>query len=66
MEVNKKLKEYLDAHGITQAFLVKKTGIPHWTICNILSGKRKITAEELGRISNALGVSANIFLESVV
>lgn len=62
MEVNKKLKEYLDAHGITQAFLVKKTGISQEKISNIINSRRKVTADELGRIANALGVSANIFL----
>ena len=62
MEVNKKLKEYLDSHGITQAFLIRKTDIPRSTINNIVNCKRKVTADELGRIANALKVSANIFL----
>ncbi|MGM9969818.1 MAG: helix-turn-helix domain-containing protein [Anaeroplasma sp.] len=62
MEVNKKLKEYLDSHGITQAFLVKKTGISQEKISNIINSRRKVTADELGRIANALEVSANIFL----
>ena len=63
MEVNKKLKEYLDSHGITQAFLVKKTGLPHWVLSNIINGKRRVTADELGKIAVALNVSANIFLD---
>lgn len=62
MEVNKKLKEYLDSHGITQAFLVKKTGISQEKISNIVNLRRKVTADELGKIANALKVSADIFL----
>lgn len=62
MEVNEKIKQYLDEHGISQAFLVNKTGIPHWAISNMLNGKRGITAVELGAIARALDVSADIFL----
>ena len=62
MEVNEKIKQYLEEHGISQAFLVMKTGFPHWAISNMLNGKRKITAPELGAIAKALNVSADIFL----
>ena len=62
MEANKKLREYLDSHGITQAFLIRKTGIPRSALNNIMNGKRKVTADELGKISQALKVSADIFL----
>lgn len=63
MEVNEKIKQYLEEHGISQAFLVNKTGIPHWIISNIVNGKRNVTANELGLISKALNVSADIFLK---
>ena len=62
MDVNKKIKQYLKEHGITQAFLERKTGIPHDILSKILSGKRKLSAQELGVISSALGVKADIFL----
>ena len=41
MEVNEKIKQYLDEHGISQAFLVNKTGIAQEKISNMINGKRK-------------------------
>lgn len=63
MSVNERIKQYLEEHGIKQAFLVKKTGLNKQIISSILNQNRKLTAEELGTIANALGVDANIFLE---
>ena len=62
MKVNEKIKKYLEDHGITQAFLERKTGISHDKLSKILNGKRKLSAQELGIISNALEVNPNIFL----
>lgn len=64
MEANKKIKDYLDNHGITQVFLAKKTGIPYKTINDIVNGVVKLSAENLGKIANALNVGADIFLIS--
>lgn len=66
MSVNERIKQYLEEHGIKQAFLVKKTGIPKEKMSLILNKNRKLTAEELGTIANALGVDANIFLEQII
>lgn len=63
MTINEKIKKYLEEHGIKQAFLVENTGIPHWIISNIINGKRRISADELGKISKALDVDPNIFLK---
>ena len=62
MEVNEKIKQYLEDHGISQAFLVNATGINKFTMSYIVNGKRNITADELGKIAKALNVSADIFL----
>lgn len=62
MSVNERLKQYLEEHGIKQKFLVDKTRICDRTISDMVNKKRKITAEELGKIADALGVSADIFL----
>ncbi len=62
MGVNEKIKQYLEEHGISQTFLVNKTGIAQEKISNMINGKRNITAAELGKISKALNVSADIFL----
>ena len=60
--INFKIKEYIDNHGITQKFLVDKTGITPEKMSNIMNGKRKVTGEELLKIADALKVNANIFL----
>lgn len=62
MEVNKKLKKYLEENGIKQSFLEEKTGISQEKISNMMTGKRKITADELSKICQALKVSADLFL----
>ena len=62
MTVNENLRDYLESHGITQKFLVDKTGITPEKISNIMNGKRKVTGEELLLIARALEVNANIFL----
>lgn len=66
MKVNFKIKQYLEENGITQAFLERKTGIRHDKLSRLLNGKRKMSLEELGKISQALNVPVEFFLESVV
>ncbi len=63
MGVNEKIKQYLEEHGIKQSFLAKKTGISSDIISKIVLNQRNITANELGKISKALNVSADIFLD---
>ena len=62
MDVNKKIKQYLKEHGITQVWLSKTSGVPYKTINDIVNGVIKVSAENLGKISTALNVSADIFL----
>ncbi len=62
MTINEKIKKYLEDHGIKQSFISKKTEIPTDVLSKIVVGQRNITAEELGKISKALNVSADIFL----
>lgn len=63
MAVNQKIKDYLINHGIKQKYIVEKTGLSKGMISDIIRGRRKITAEELGLIAKALKVDANIFLQ---
>ena len=63
MGVNEKIKEYIDTKGITQKFLIDKTGITPEKMSNICNGKRKVTGEELLLIARALEVNPNIFLD---
>lgn len=63
MNCNEKIAKYLYEHGITQTFLANKTGISVKIINAIVNCSRKVTADELGTISKALDVSADIFLD---
>lgn len=50
--LNKKITD----NGIKQSYISKQTNIPVDTISKILSGKRKITAEEFLKICKVLDV----------
>lgn len=65
MEAEKKLKMYLEENGIKQQFVCDKTGIDKVTLSNILNGKRKLTANELLLIANAINVPLNFFTAEV-
>ena len=61
MDCNKKIADYLKDHGITQKYLVIKTGIEPEKVSNIINGKRKITGDELIAICNVLGLTLDYF-----
>ena len=52
--LNGSLKDYVGLIGIKQTYLSEKTNIPVDTISKILNGKRKMSAEELLLICDAL------------
>lgn len=61
MKINANIRKYLEEHGITQTFLAQKAGMKRNAVTSMLNNRRRITAEELSKIANALGVDANIF-----
>lgn len=61
MNANEKLKKYLEEHGITQSFICKQTGLSADKVSNIITCKRKMSADELASIAKALNVSIDIF-----
>lgn len=63
IKVEIKLKQYLEDHGIRQQFICDKTGMDKVTVSNILNGKRKLTANELLNIANALELPLNFFTQ---
>jgi len=65
MEVEIKLKEYLETNGIKQQFICDKTNIDKVALSNVLNGKRKLTANELVNIANALNLPLNFFAKEV-
>lgn len=63
MEVGLKIGKYLKDRGITQAFLVRETGLTASAISDICSGSRKgIDCLEYYRICQALKVDMLTFL----
>ena len=63
MEVGLKIGKYLKDRGITQAFLLRETGLTASAISDICSGSRKgIDCLEYYRICQALKVDMLTFL----
>lgn len=54
--MGKKIKDYIDAHGIKQAFLVEKTNLTKSRVFAICAGSEP-KAYEYYQICNALGLS---------
>jgi plasmid maintenance system antidote protein VapI len=59
--IQNKIKIYLEDNGVKLSWLSEATGITIYALSNIVNGKRKVTAEELFKISKALKVSPEIF-----
>ncbi|NBI68225.1 XRE family transcriptional regulator [Pseudoflavonifractor sp. 60] len=55
------IREYLVSHGIKQSFVAEKCGWSKQKINSIATGKQKITAEEYGRLCNAIGLPYDYF-----
>lgn len=64
MTVQKRIAEYLLANGISQAFLVKKTGIKTGRMSQILTLKTRMRADEYELVCKALGKTPNDFMET--
>ena len=60
-----KIKEYLDANGIKQAFLVERTGLSADKISGICAGKRGIDCIEYYKICKALGLELDYFFRDM-
>lgn len=66
MDIGANIKAYLTSHGITQAFLVKSTGLSTGKVCDICTGRRKnIDVVAYYKICRALGVELTTFIDEV-
>lgn len=63
MCVGMKIKQYLDANGISQTHLSNETQIPLPKLNLALNGKRRLTFEEYELICGAVNVGTDKFLE---
>lgn len=64
MDIGIRIRNYLETHGIKQAWLSKNTHIPQSKLNLSLNGKRKLSFEEYQTICWALGVGVDMFLEA--
>jgi predicted transcriptional regulator len=63
MPVYKKVRAYLDEHGIRQDFVAMKANIPVSTFRAIMTGRRKMYVDDLSAICNAIQVKPETFIE---
>lgn len=61
MNIERAIREYLSSHGIKQTFIAERCGWTRQKTNTIVTGRKKITAEECGAISEAVGVPYDYF-----
>lgn len=65
MQFSTALKEYLTAHGIKQTFVAEKCGWSKQKINCIVSGRQRMTAEDMRIICNSLNLPYDYFYNAV-
>lgn len=56
MTVAERIKELIDSKGVTYTFIAEKTGISIDAISRSMLGKRRLPADEMISICNAIGI----------
>lgn len=59
MNVAQRMKTLVQARGVTYTFISAKTGIPVDAISRAFLGKRKLPADEMVKICEAVGIDLN-------
>lgn len=62
MKVQSRVSAYIKRMGITQASICEKTGIRADTMCKLLKGQRKMSADEFELICRAIEKTPNDFI----
>ncbi|MDY3791622.1 MAG: helix-turn-helix domain-containing protein [Oscillospiraceae bacterium] len=63
--IRKFLVDYIDKKGIKQAFIAKSTGMSTNAVSQVLTGKRKIQADEFLKICRAVDMSQETINELI-
>jgi HTH-type transcriptional regulator/antitoxin HigA len=58
------LTHLLAERGMSQADLVRRTGLAKATVSDLVTGKRAFTVEQMHRIAGVFGVPAPVFLKA--
>lgn len=61
MSIELSIRDYLIGHGIKQTFVSERCGWTKQKTNAIVTGKKKITAEEYGALCEAVGVPYDYF-----
>ena len=61
MDVAMSVQKYLKVHGIKQATIAEKCGWSKQRTSNIIRGEKKMDAEEMAAICDAVGVPYDFF-----
>jgi len=64
MNIERAIREYLIAHGIKQTFVAERCGWTKQKTNAIVTGRKKITAEECGAVCDAVGVPYDYFFNA--
>ncbi len=61
MGIEQAIRDYLVSHGIKQTFVAEQCAWTKQKTSAIVTGKKKITADEYGSICDAIGVPYDYF-----
>lgn len=61
--MGEKIKMYLDSNGIKYKSVAEKAGIAYAAFSMVMTGKRRLQADEYFRVCEALGVPVDFFAE---
>lgn len=62
MNVQKRIADYVQNHGIMQKFIAEKTGLSSVKVSNILNLNQMMTADEFEKFCKALGKQPGDFI----
>lgn len=65
MNIQAKIAEYVFSSGIKRSFIAEKTGYPYNTVRNILSCKKKMTADEFVTFCRVLNKDPMYFINEM-
>ena len=63
MHVYERVREYIEEQGLTESDVAEAAGIPNVTFSAMMSGKKKMYADDLRAVCVALKVSADRFID---
>ena len=63
--IQRKFRDWVDDSGLTQKQIAEASGMPKPTISKLVKGRKKLTANDLEKISNGLGIEPSEILGGI-